>query len=305
MIGRKVICLVGPTGSGKSALGLRLAQLLGGTIINADSRQVFRAFPLITAQPAADDLASCPHRLYGFLQTEESISAGTWAKRAFDEIKQASIPILIGGTGLYLRALFDGIVDIPELPESLMVHLTTRCLTSGPQALHQELAACDPDYAARIHPNDKQRIIRALAVFYGTGKTFSWWHAHTPPPPEMEVLRLGIHISLQDLTPRLISRIDQMLTEGALQEARKEYERCPMSNAPGWSGIGCRELYSYLAGQLSLEEARNVWIKNTRAYAKRQLTWFNADKRILWFSPASSDILLQSGEAFIRQRPSL
>lgn len=301
MIGQKVICLVGPTGSGKSALGLRLAELLGGVVINADSRQVFRAFPLITAQPTADDLKSYPHRLYGFLRTEESISAGVWAKLALDEIRHASVPILIGGTGLYLRALFDGIVEIPKIPESLTAHLTTRCLASGPQKLYQELGVCDPDYAARIHPNDKQRIIRALAVFHGTGKTFSWWHTHTPPPPQLNVLRLGIHMSLQDLMPRLISRIDQMLTDGALQEAQIEYERCPISTAPGWSGIGCRELYSYLAGQLSLEEARNIWIKNTRAYAKRQLTWFNADKRILWFSPVSSESLLQSGEAFIHE----
>ena len=281
----RVVCLVGPTGVGKSAVALRLAEQFKGEIINADSRQVFEAFPIITAQPSQEEQATCPHRLYGFLKTDARFSAGAWGEKALAHIERTAFPLLVGGTGLYLRAFFDGIVDIPPIPDDILARLTETCRIEGSPALHRKLQEIDPAYAARIHENDRQRIVRALCVYEATGKTFSWWHGQTPPPREADVLRIGLRLPLDTLTPLLARRIDLMLEAGALDEARAEYASFPDGTLPGWSGIGCRELHSYLSGALPLDAARELWIKNTRAYAKRQLTWFNADSRIQWFAP--------------------
>lgn len=281
----RVVCLVGPTGVGKSAIALRLAELFNGEIINADSRQLFEAFPIITAQPSQEEQAVCPHRLYGFLKTDARFSAGAWGEKALAHIEQTAFPLLVGGTGLYLRAFFDGIVDIPSIPDDILAKLTEACRTEGSLALHRKLKGIDPAYAARIHENDRQRIVRALCVYEATGKTFSWWHSQTPPPREADVLRIGLRLPLDTLTPLLARRIDLMLEAGALDEARAEYVLSPDGALPGWSGIGCRELHLHLSGALPLDAARELWIKNTRAYAKRQLTWFNADNRIQWFAP--------------------
>lgn len=289
---KRAVCLVGPTGAGKSAVALRLAERFRGTVINADSRQVYRAFPVITAQPTPDDQARCPHRLYGFLETASRMSAGAWGELALRTMKEASLPILVGGTGLYLRALFDGIVEIPPIPEELLRRLREACLREGSAALHRRLANLDPVYAARIHENDRQRIVRALCVYESTGKTFSWWHDQTPPPREMDVLRLGVRLPLDELTPLLVRRIDLMIREGAVEEARREYAIHPDASLPGWTGIGCRELHQYVRGEASMDETRILWAKNTRAYAKRQLTWFNADARIHWFSPGQTDAIV-------------
>ncbi len=294
----RVICLVGPTGVGKSAIALRLAEEFSGEIINADSRQVFEAFPIITAQPSQEEQAACPHHLYGFLKTDARFSAGAWGERALAHIGQTAFPLLVGGTGLYLRALFDGIVDIPPVPEDILARLTELCRIEGSLALHRKLNEIDPAYAFRIHANDRQRIVRALCVYEATGKTFSWWHAQTPPPREADVLRIGLRLPLDTLTPLLAHRIDLMLEAGALDEARCEYGLFPDGTLPGWSGIGCRELHLYLSGVLPLDAARELWIKNTRAYAKRQLTWFNADNRIQWCAPSEGKEIL----AAVRER---
>ena len=182
-----VICLAGPTGCGKTAAALTLAEALDGEVINADSRQVYSDFPLITAQPSPEEQACCPHHLYGFLPTEQKISAGRWADQAVAEAKavlaRGHVPLLVGGTGLYFQGLLHGIAEIPAIDPAITAALTARLAEEGPAALHAELAAKDPAYAARIHPNDRQRIVRALEVLAGTGHTFSWWHEHGMPEP--------------------------------------------------------------------------------------------------------------------------
>lgn len=289
----RVLCLVGPTGTGKSAVALQLAEHFSGEIINADSRQVFRAFPVITAQPSPEEQSLCPHRLYGFLDTDAPFSAGAWSEKALHYIGKSRFPILVGGTGLYFRALLDGIVDIPPIPEPVFSSVTTACQIEGSPALYKKLCELDPVYAARIHENDRQRIVRALCVYQSTGKTFSWWHEQTPPPRDMDVLRIGLRLPLDALAPRLALRVEKMLEAGALDEARAEYQQCPDGTTPGWSGIGCRELHQYLSGHLTLDQSLSLWIRNTRSYAKRQLTWFNADKRIHWFAPEEGNALLE------------
>lgn len=299
----RVICLVGPTGAGKTAIALRLANALGGEVVNADSRQVYRDFPVITAQPSPEERAVCPHHLYGFLNSEEKISAGQWATRAVAAAAAVSArgaaPILVGGTGLYFKALLEGIADIPPVDPTVTRALTEECAARGPEVLHQRLREVDPVYAARIHPHDRQRIIRALEVARGTGRSFSWWHEHAAVTPLCAGLRLGVQMDLATLTPRLERRIDAMLEAGALEEAQEARKRCDDPAKPGWSGIGCAELYRHLAGELTLEDARGLWARNTRAYAKRQLTWFRADPHLHWYAPDDAEALIRRAEQYV------
>nr|GBO96178.1 tRNA dimethylallyltransferase [Nitratidesulfovibrio sp. HK-II] len=304
----RVICLVGPTGAGKTAAALHLARTFGGGVVNADSRQVYRDFPIITAQPSPEERAVCPHLLYGFLPSTEKISAGVWTDRAtaaIDELRQNTsrpnglLPLLVGGTGLYLKTLLDGIADIPRVDPAIGARLERECDALGAPALHARLAVIDPEYAARIHPNDRQRAVRALEVHEGTGHTLSWWHARPVPPPRFAALRMGMDMSLEELTPRLDRRIDLMLAAGALDEARAARAVCDDPAAPGWSGIGCAELYRHLTGELPCAEARLLWLRNTRAYAKRQLTWFRADRRIHWIRPDDLDAMTALAAAFL------
>jgi tRNA dimethylallyltransferase len=305
----RVICLVGPTGAGKTAAALHLARTFGAGVVNADSRQVYRDFPVITAQPSPEERAVCPHLLYGFLPSTEKISAGVWTDKATAAIdalrrdesrRDGLLPLLVGGTGLYLKTLLDGIAAIPRVDPAIGARLERQCDDLGAPALHARLAAIDPEYAARIHPNDRQRAVRALEVHEGTGRTLSWWHARPVPPPRFAALRMGMDMSLDELTPRLDRRIDLMLEAGALDEARAARALCDDPAAPGWSGIGCAELYRHLTGELTLAEARLLWLRNTRAYAKRQLTWFRADRRIRWVRPDDLDAMAALAAAFLR-----
>ena len=284
-----VICLAGPTGSGKTAAALAMARALDGEVVNADSRQVYADFPLITAQPSPEERACCPHHLYGFLSTGQKISAGRWAEAAVamvrDILARGKTPLLVGGTGLYFQALLRGMAEIPTIDPKLTTEITARVDAQGAPALHAELARIDPAYAAKIHPNDRQRIIRALEVCQGTGRTFTWWHGNSMSAPLCVGPLLTLDASLAWLEPRLARRLDLMLAGGALDEARAAMRTCADPAAPGWSGIGCAEALAHLQGRLSLEDCRSLWLRNTRAYAKRQLTWFRARPEAQWLPP--------------------
>ena len=302
-----VVCLLGPTGTGKTAAAVAVSRRTPASVVNFDSRQVYRDFPVITAQPDAEERAACPHLLYGFLPTEEKMSAARFVELAVQTIgevrEQGRLPILVGGTGLYLRSLLQGIAPIPEIPADIRRQVLDRIEKQGPQILHAELAKNDPEYAAVIHPNDPQRNARAAEVFLATGKTMTWWHRnaeHIPAP--FDSFKVGISIELDVLTPRLAGRIDAMLAAGALEEARAAFERCPDPDAPGWSGIGCAELLGFLRGEHSLERAKALWVKNTRAYAKRQITWFRKEEGVAWFEPGQAEAVADSVVAWLEER---
>ncbi|MDR2075401.1 MAG: tRNA (adenosine(37)-N6)-dimethylallyltransferase MiaA [Desulfovibrio sp.] len=292
-------CILGPTGAGKTAAALALALAFPGPvrILNADSRQVYREFPLITAQPSPEEQAAVPHRLYGFLPLSEKLGAGSYSRLADAAIRESldagALPVLVGGTGLYLKTLFAGIAPIPEVPADVLDQWRRACAAEGGPALHRLLGREDPEYAAKIHPHDRQRIVRALAVLQATGKPFSLWHKMPPLPSPYRPVKVGVGLPLSALEIRIRRRLEAMLEAGALEEARRAFVRFPDPSAPGWTAIGCRELLAHLNGLLSLEECRELWFRNTRAYAKRQLTWFRPDREITWFSPDQASALAE------------
>jgi tRNA dimethylallyltransferase len=307
MTGLSLVCLVGATGTGKTAAALALAKALGGGVVNFDSRQVYGGLAVVTAQPSPEEQAQCPHALYGHLPVDRPVRAGSFAGEILDAARdmhaRGLVPILVGGTGLYLRSLVDGLAPIPDIDPRVREALVEECRTLGPQVLHRRLSALDPDYAAKIHPNDPQRVCRALEVVAATGRTLTWWHARTCRPEGLRVLKIGLSANLVDLTPRLARRIELMLAAGALAEVSRAYAACPDRGAPGFSGIGCPELLSVLLDGLDLDEARRDWLRGTRAYAKRQLTWFRKDAEIAWHDPDDLDGIVARAKAFLDSGP--
>jgi tRNA dimethylallyltransferase len=282
-------------------MALTLAEALDGEIINADSRQAYADFPIITAQPTAAEMARRPHHCYAFLPTDQKISAGDWAETACaaarDTLTRGKIPLFVGGTGLYFQTLLRGIASIPPVDPTVGARLGARLAEEGLPALHRELQQLDATYAARIHSNDPQRILRALEVYYSTGRAFSWWHAHAETRPLARGPLIVIGADLTWLTPRLAVRIERMIAEGAFEEAARAFSVCPDPAAPGWSGIGAAEILTCLRGATSREECAKLWLKNTRAYAKRQMTWFRARPEARFIAPgdAAAALALATG----------
>lgn len=297
-----LLCIPGPTGAGKTSAAIAIAQALGGEVVNFDSRQVYEDFPVITAQPSDEERAACPHLLYGFLPTEQKMSAAAYTDLALETIAEVrsrgKLPILVGGTGLYLRSVLQPLAPIPPIPDDIRQRIQQDCEERGPNLLHGDLRKIDPTLADRLHPNDRQRIMRGLEVFEATGKPLSVWHEETADARDFKTLKMGVGMPLPELTPYLYKRIDVMLELGAIDEARKAMTKNSNPKAPGWSGIGCAELFAYLKGDIDLEATKQLWGKNTRAYAKRQLTWFNADKQIYWFHPGRHAEMIQQAKIF-------
>lgn len=300
-----IVCLVGPTGAGKTAASFNLSRTFNGGVVNLDSRQVYRDFPIITAQPTAEEQQVCPHKLYGFLKTEDKIDVGKFMDMGTEAILQTRdeglLPLLVGGTGFYLKALLEGLAQIPRIDQSYTDVAEAEMAERGSAPMHEDLTQIDPDYAAKIHFNDSQRICRALAVYRATGKTFTWWHAQPMTPTPFRGIRLGIDVSLDELTPLLGKRIDLMIEAGAIEEAREALQHNNDPESSGWSGIGCAELYQYITGAMSLDDCKTLWLKNTRAYAKRQLTWFRKDKEIIWVKPKDFETMNREVTRFLAE----
>ncbi|HNB29253.1 MAG TPA: tRNA (adenosine(37)-N6)-dimethylallyltransferase MiaA, partial [Alphaproteobacteria bacterium] len=276
-----VVVVAGPTASGKSALAARLAHDFEGVVINADSMQVYRDLPVLTAQPGAAEMAAVPHRLYGFLALDDACTADRWALLARAEIDAAhqadKLPILCGGTGLYLRGLMQGFSPIPEIPPE--VRQETRALLAeiGAAALHARLARHDPEIARRLHPNDPQRVARAWEVWRATGRPLSEWQKLPPTP--VEGLRFLVFIVLPEraaLYRRCDARFDAMLAQGALDEVARALALYPPERrqAGGAKALGFAELARCVGHSERLPEAAAAAQQATRNYAKRQGTWF-------------------------------
>jgi tRNA dimethylallyltransferase len=293
----KAILIAGPTASGKSGAGLELAASFGGTIINADSMQVYRELRLLTARPSEADEARVPHRLYGTVSAADAYSVGRWlgdAGRAIAEAHKARrLPILVGGTGLYFKALTEGLAPVPDIPAEIRSHWRERSDELGRDALHAELAARDPNMAARLGPADPQRIVRALEVIDATGVSLAEWQGGNAAPllaPD-DALRLVIAPERQPLYAAIDARFNRMIEQGALDEVRALLDLELDPGLPAMRAHGVRELAAYLSGALTREEAVAKAKTESRRYAKRQMTWlrrFMADWD--WFPDAAAAI---------------
>ena len=275
----RVIVVAGPTATGKSALALRVAEKFNGVLINADSIQCYRDLPILTARPSAADEARAPHRLFGFLGPRELLSAVTWADRAATEIQTAKaeskVPILVGGTGLYLMALMEGFADIPAIPDEIRVEARDMTARIGPSYMHRMLAERDPETAARISVNDPQRIARAWEVLEATGQPISWWQAQSKRPPleasYFSVQLMPVRETLYDLCNQ---RFDAMMAAGAVDQVRALAATGVSDQAPVMRALGARELAAHILGGGALAGAVEAAKAATRHYAKRQSTWF-------------------------------
>jgi tRNA dimethylallyltransferase len=298
----RLVAIIGPTGAGKSRAAVELAETAPGCVVNFDSRQVYAGLETVTAQPTPREQAGAAHRLYGFLDPCSSISAGEFrnlaAQTVVDVLEQGKLPILTGGTGLYLDAFLYGLAPMPAIPPRVRDELQACLKAQGSRHLYDELARVDPEYAARIHPNDGQRVTRALEVHRASGRPFSSWHRkQDKSEPFFDCLKLGVFQEIDDLKPRLAARIEAMLEHGALEEVRAVLDRCP--DAHSLSGIGCAELAAHLQGETTLSQARDRWLASTRAYAKRQMTWFGRDRDIVWFPPGSERDMAEAALAWL------
>ncbi|PDT82111.1 tRNA (adenosine(37)-N6)-dimethylallyltransferase MiaA [Bradyrhizobium sp. Y36] len=276
----EAVLIAGPTASGKSALALELALGAGGIVINADSMQVYGDLRIITARPTHDEEARAPHRLYGHVDAAVNFSAGAWvadAARALDEAKaEGRLPIFIGGTGLYFKALTAGLSVVPPIPAEVREAVRTRLERNGPEALHAELARRDPRAAERLNLRDRTRIARALEVAEATGRSLLDWHREGQPPllPKDSFRAVFLAPDRDELYARIDARFDAMLAAGALQEVERLAARQLDPQLPAMKAHGVPALIRYLRGELSLEEAAGIGRADTRHYAKRQFTWF-------------------------------
>lgn len=306
------IALMGPTASGKTATALELAERLGGEIVSVDSALVYRGLDIGAAKPDAAERARAPHHLLDLRDPWESYSAAEFAadaRQALDDIVvRGRMPILAGGTGLYFRALLEGLSPMPEADPQLRAEISAEAERAGWPAMHAQLARVDPKAAARIHATDPQRIQRALEVFRLTGKPISQWQAaHGPQRPPLRVLKLVLSPADRAvLHQRIELRFDQMLAQGFLGEVRRlralpELAAAPAPlDLPAIRAVGYRQAWQYLDGEGSAAEFRDRAIFATRQLAKRQLTWLRGELDARWFDPVSERAsLLDAVAAFV------
>jgi len=295
------VLIAGPTASGKSALALEVAESLGGVIVNADSMQVYRDLRVITARPTADDEARAPHKLYGFVDAAENYSVGRWYRDVEDALKeigkQGRVPILVGGTGLYFKALTSGLAAVPPIPADIRAGVRGRLQHEGAPALHAELMRLDPATAQRVTANDRSRISRALEVVLATGRALSDWHREGLPPliDPARAVKVFITCERKELVRRIEARFDTMMKSTAFDEVRRLAERKLDPALPAMKAHGVPRLIRHLAGELTRAEAAAGAIMDTRRYAKRQLTWFrNQMKDWPWAAADSAEKTLES-----------
>jgi tRNA dimethylallyltransferase len=288
----KAVLIAGPTASGKSALALALAQKTGGIIVNADSMQVYRDLRIITARPTADEEARVPHRLYGHVDAAVNFSAGHWVSDAANVLAEARgqnrMPIFVGGSGLYFKALTRGLSAVPPIAPEVREAVRARLERDGVEALHAELALRDPAAAERLKPRDRTRIARALEVVEATGRSLTDWHREGLPPllPAGQFYAVFLNPDRDPLYARIDGRFDAMLKAGALQEVEQLAARKLDPLLPAMKAHGVPALMAHLRGEITQAEAATIGRADTRHYAKRQFTWFRHQlPEFQWLKP--------------------
>jgi len=296
-----LICLAGPTASGKSGLALALARTFNGVVINADSMQVYRDLRILTARPSPADEAAAPHRLYGVLDGNDVCSAARWAALAANTLRETwangRLPLVTGGTGLYLEALTEGLSPIPDIPEAIRADARARLGRLGNAAFHAELAHRDPEMAARLDTGNSQRLARAWEVLEATGRSLAWWQTQPPDPLPLPARRLTLVLDppRDALRKTIDARFRAMVDHGALDEVQTLMARGLPPDRPVMKAVGVPELAAYLRGDLCLDEAVTRAQAASRQYAKRQRTWLRGRM------PSATHLLAQDSESLQRQ----
>jgi tRNA dimethylallyltransferase len=296
---RPLVAIVGPTASGKSALGVYLAERLGGEVVACDSTQLYRGFDIGTAKPNAAECRGIPQRLIDVLGPGEEATAGGYREMALlvlQDLRQTGrIPIFTVGTGLYLRALLEGLADVPQRSEELRARLRASMEEHGPGYLHRLLLRLDPEAARKIAPADEQKLIRAVEVCILARKPISEVHrAGRAPLKGWRVLKVGLLPPREKLNERIHTRTDAMLKLGWMREVESLLESGLSEAAKPFDFIGYRELRAVVRGEMKLEDARVAIQQATRRYAKRQLTWFRKEAGVRWFSGFGDDANIQA-----------
>ena len=307
---RPVLAVVGPTATGKTALGVQLAQRLGGEIISADSMQIYKGLDVGTAKVTAAEAGGVPHHCVDILPPEAAFSVADFTALAARLIGQIAargrLPILVGGTGLYVQSLLYGVRFAEEkAPDGLRAQLAAELAARGPAALYAELQAADPEAAAAIHPNNHVRVLRALEHYRATGRRLSEQKAASLPAERpYRALVLGLDFPQREtLYRRIDARVDRMLQQGLLEEARMVYDK-RQSYSTAAQAIGYKEFFPYFAGEADLDSCTAALKQASRRYAKRQLTWFRHMDGVVWLEAGSPGLQAQAlrlAEAFLQE----
>ena len=295
----KVIIICGPTGIGKTSVAIRIAEAVSGEIISADSMQIYRHMDIGTAKPTQTELARAHHHMIDIVNPDEHFDAALFSGIAYDKVlnldERCIVPIVAGGTGLYIKALIYGLFSADPADPNIRMRLKEEADAHGAGFLYKRLAESDPNAAEKIHPNDTYRIIRALEMVEATGKTISKHHGeHKFADKRYKVLKIGLQMEREALYNRINQRVDVMIEKGLVDEARGLLERGYSQDLKSMQSIGYRHMVDFIKGRVSLDETIRTLKRDTRRYAKRQMTWFNADPEIVRTKPEETeDIMLR------------
>ncbi|MBQ5904042.1 MAG: tRNA (adenosine(37)-N6)-dimethylallyltransferase MiaA [Alistipes sp.] len=295
---KRLVVIVGPTGCGKTDLSIRLAEHYRAPIISTDSRQFYRGLPIGTAQPTADQLARAEHHFIASHALTDEVNCGSYEVMALERLEELfkahSTVIAVGGSGLYVRALCEGMDDLPEADEALRKELTRRIESEGLESLCEELKRLDPVYYEQVDRQNPARVQRALEVCLQTGMPYSSLRTGERRERPFEIIKIGVNLPREELYVRIDRRVELMMEEGLEAEARAAI---PYRELNALQTVGYKELFLYFDGEITKEEAVALIQRNSRRYAKRQLTWFRRDEEVAWFRPDEDATIIEHIES--------
>lgn len=292
-LNKTLVVIVGPTGIGKTALAISLARHFNTEILSADSRQFFKEMGIGTAKPSPEELAAAPHHFVNSHSIDTLFSTGDFELQAIELIeklfKQHELLVMVGGSGLYIDAVCNGLDDLPETDLKIRQELNLQLEQNGLDSIRQQLSKYDPEYYIKVDQSNPQRMIRGLEFFLSTGKKLSAYQTNSKKIRSFNIIKIGLNMDRTALYNRINKRVDQMMQAGLLEEVKA---LLPYRKYNALHTVGYSELFSHLDGHISLEEATDRIKQNTRRFAKRQLTWFRRDDSIAWFEPGQDDAVI-------------